>query len=153
MDETFRAYRLTKAQYAPGLDGEGARIAPGRWNPRGRAMVYCAASPSLAVLETFVHLPPVMRRADAFPPCVMVTVEIDVAQARFATPPDGLDLAGRRNWGADWLDGQDGVAVLLPSHVLPLENNVLLNPLHPDIATAVRLVSTEPFAYDPRMGS
>lgn len=48
-------YRLTRRIHAA-LSGEGARVYGGRWNSPGFAVVYTAAEPALAVLETLVHL-------------------------------------------------------------------------------------------------
>jgi RES domain-containing protein len=55
----MRAWRI--ATDAPGyladdLTGAGAKITGGRWNRAGWPILYCADSPSLACLETLVHL-------------------------------------------------------------------------------------------------
>ena len=39
------------------MDGEGARLYGGRWNPPGIAAVYLAESRALAALEILVHAP------------------------------------------------------------------------------------------------
>jgi RES domain-containing protein len=41
---------------ADDLTGAGARLTGGRWNRPGQPVLYCAASPALACLETLVHL-------------------------------------------------------------------------------------------------
>src|ERR1035437_10313235 len=50
-----RVYRVCRARYAR-LDGEGARLAGGRWNSLGSSVVYMAESVALAVLENLVHM-------------------------------------------------------------------------------------------------
>ena len=51
-------WRITKAQHAhTAYDGEGARLAGGRWNKIGIPMIYTADSLALAALEIMVHLP------------------------------------------------------------------------------------------------
>jgi RES domain-containing protein len=53
------AYRIgtdTPDYEADDLSGKGAEITGGRWNEKGAAVVYAAASRSLACLETIVHL-------------------------------------------------------------------------------------------------
>jgi RES domain-containing protein len=47
-------YRLTSARF-PRCDGEGARLYGGRGNSKGRAVVYTAATQSLAALEILAH--------------------------------------------------------------------------------------------------
>ncbi|MEX2607338.1 MAG: RES family NAD+ phosphorylase, partial [Kiritimatiellia bacterium] len=50
-------YRLTKKKRVhTAFDGEGARLYGGRWNSKGTRMVYTSAAPSLAILETLVHV-------------------------------------------------------------------------------------------------
>ena len=50
-----RVWRLCKSKHAA-FDGEGARLAGGRWNRRGTAVVYASESLSLAALELLVHV-------------------------------------------------------------------------------------------------
>jgi len=50
-----RVYRVCRARYTR-LDGEGARLAGGRWNSSGRTVVYMAETVALAVLENLVHM-------------------------------------------------------------------------------------------------
>jgi RES domain-containing protein len=47
-------YRICKAKY-PANDGEGARLAGGRWKHKGTALVYCGATASLCALEVLAH--------------------------------------------------------------------------------------------------
>ena len=48
------AYRVTKARY-PVFDGTGAERMGGRWNSRGRPVVYCADSMAGSLVEILVH--------------------------------------------------------------------------------------------------
>jgi RES domain-containing protein len=153
MADRVRAFRLVKAQYAPGLDGEGAKKSPGRWNVAGTPMVYCASSASLAVLETFVHLPPAMRRADKFPPLVLVTLDVVATGMTELSVTDPYDLAQTRRAGTDWLTSMSGVGAWVPSQVVPADRNLLLNPRHPDFGSCVTVVEMAPFTYDPRMAT
>ena len=47
-------FRLSSGRY-PGNSGAGAARFGGRWNPKGLAAVYAAATVSLAALEVLVH--------------------------------------------------------------------------------------------------
>src|SRR6185437_10000819 len=47
-----KAWRVCRAKYAKNaLDGEGARLAGGRWNAKGTRLVYTSESVALATLE------------------------------------------------------------------------------------------------------
>ena len=123
-------YRLVKARHsATTLDGEGARRVGGRWNAPGIPLAYGAFSLSLAVLELLVHADP-------------GDVPDDLAALRFEIPGD---VAMSR-----WMAGVTGV-LLVPSVIVPVEMNVLVNPRHPD-AARIRLSGQEPFPLDPRLG-
>ncbi len=52
------SWRIIKVSHIDSaFNGEGARIAGGRWNKIGTPMVYTAGSLALAALEIIVHLP------------------------------------------------------------------------------------------------
>jgi RES domain-containing protein len=79
-------YRLVRAERAAeALSGEGARLYGGRWNPPGIAAVYASESRSLAVLETFVHVPLEARAI----PFVLITLALPVRARvqRYARSP------------------------------------------------------------------
>ena len=53
---TITAWRLVRDKYAPeAFSGEGARLFGGRWNSKGRAVVYAASSPALCQLEVLAN--------------------------------------------------------------------------------------------------
>ena len=148
-------WRLTKPQYAPGLDGEGARLAGGRWNSPGVPVVYCSETLSLAVLECFVHLPRTLRGASRLPVLMAVRIELP-AEAEFQDPhadpaPNLLDDAACRDTGNRWLAERRVLALRVPSVIVPQESNVLLDPLHPQ-AAGIRILEQIEFRFDPRMG-
>jgi RES domain-containing protein len=62
-------YRFVSTRFPDGLSCEGARRHGGRWNSKGVAVLYCAASESLVMLELRVHSPhpyPCTRFGDAW---------------------------------------------------------------------------------------
>lgn len=146
----MRLWRLTKLEHAPGLDGEGARLWGGRWNSPGLPMVYTASSLSLAALEVLVHLPPAMRRKGGLPP--LVAVAIDVPDGQISEPGLGVDQDEQftRAVGDGWLKQSASLGMTVPSRVISLELNVLLNPRHPAMAK-VTVALTQPFTFDDRL--
>lgn len=147
-------WRLVRPEYAPGLDGEGARLAGGRWNSPGRPVVYCSDSLALAVLESFVHLPLALRGSARLPgmtavklrlPDDLELVEPDITAAQLFAP------AACRALGDQWLEAGAAAALRVPAAVVPEERNVLINPRHSQ-ASRVSFLAQERFRFDPRLG-
>lgn len=136
------------------FDGEGARQHGGRWNHPGTPAVYAASHLSLAALELFVHVDPDTLPDDlvAVPACLPEALEIE------ELPPSELPANWRaypapeaiQEIGDAWLRSLAAPALLVPSAVLPQENNLLLNPQHPDVRR-IEIGRPEPFGFDPRM--
>lgn len=149
----MRVWRLCKPEHAAtALDGEGARRFGGRWNPRGVPAVYAASSLSLAALEVLVHVTATQARV------AFAAVEIDVPDDLTLYEPDELPddwaadpaPASSVRLGAAWLERQTTAVLRVPSAVVPLEHNVVLDPLHPDFRV-IAVVRTVPFAFDARL--
>ncbi len=59
--------------------------------------------------------------------------------------------ASLRKIGDRFIAEARAAVMLIPSVLVPQENNVLLNPLHPDAARMVRQRRLVPFVYDRRL--
>ena len=147
------AWRLTKTKHlATAWDGEGAKRAGGRWNSVGTAVVYASANLSLALVEILVHI-----TSDALPAYTAVPVEFDeslvTALAAKELPPNWKESpapSSTQALGDAWVMAGRSVALRVPSVVVPVESNYLLNPKHIDFAR-VRIGSPMPFPFDPRL--
>ena len=145
-------YRLVAPKWAnSALSGEGARRYGGRWNSPGMSMVYLSGSRALAALELLVHLTTPETRMI---PRVLVTVSIPRAfiGGRLWTAPGWQEEPPGKNstdQGDDWLRSASTAAVRAPSVLVPEEDNLLLNPLHPDFPK-VTILESRTFSYDSR---
>jgi len=151
-----RVYRLAKEKHtrdpADLVSGEGARLYGGRWNRKGTPLVYAASHVSLAVLEALAH--------SAVLPSDMVLVAYDIPDASalaawpVATlPADWADYpapASTQSLGTAWAAAGSELAVAVPSAVVRLEDNWLLNPAHPAMRT-VRASVLGAFVFDARL--
>lgn len=147
-------HRLVRARYASDtelLAGQGAALAPGRWNERGTPLVYASAHLSLAVLEILASTPTLPRD--------MLAVEITLpakSSPRWTVPsllPDWTEYPAppsTQQLGNRWASAAKALAVWVPSVVVPTEWNCLLNPAHPDIR-GVRARVVGPFRFDGRL--
>jgi RES domain-containing protein len=140
-----RAWRLARRPFAD-LSGEGARQVGGRWNSPGIPMVYMAADPSLALLEVRARLdlPFELLPAD------YVFMEIDISGLAVEDRTLPADLADCRQLGDEWLGAGRTPLLRVPSVIVPLARNILLNPRHPASASAA-VVALHPCAFDPRL--
>lgn len=151
----IRAYRLCKTRYlATAFTGEGARLAGGRWNSPGVAIVYTSASLSLATLEVLVHLEDPEAFARLFS---WVDVNIPDECIERMSPfslPQGWDAdeipARTRSTGDYWARSLSSAVLAVPSVVTPGEWNYLLNPAHPDFGK-IRIGEPQAFRPDPRL--
>ena len=131
------ARRVVKREYLDtAFDGEGARRTGGRWNSPGRAVVYAADSPALAMLEMLVHV-----EASLMPHYVVIPVRFRDDQTTAvdaASLPPGWGAhpgpAALRRIGDAWLARAASLALRVPAAVVPFGWSYLLNPAHPDFA-------------------
>ena len=129
------------------MSGEGAFLFGGRWNPAGYHLVYAAEHLSLAVLEVLVHIDDRKKLNDY----VLMTLElpnpIDLAVDLSAGWQD--DINETQRIGRDWLESGKSLVLRVPSVILTQENNVLINPKHPDMENVE--ASSEDFVFDARL--
>lgn len=149
----MKVWRLCKRRHTA-FDGEGARLAGGRWNRPGTAVVYTSETLSLAALELLAHGDPALLPAD------LVAI---VAELPEGIAPERVEAGSLpKNWrlypapeeighiGTDWARRLSSVALSVPSVLVPRERNVLLNPAHADFRS-IRVGKPEPFSFDPRL--
>lgn len=148
------AWRIVLAKHLKSaFDGEGARRFPGRWNHRGTAMVYTAGSLSLAAMEMLVNI----EAEQVLNAYMSVPVTFDESLCRHVDPrqlpPDWASYpipAATRDMGTAWAHSSTTPVLAVPSAVVQIETNFLLNPAHPEFQK-IRFGSAETFSYDPRL--
>jgi RES domain-containing protein len=152
----MQLWRLSGAAHARAFDGGYGLLYSGRWNSVGRAVTYCATSPSLCVLEKLVHV----EDPTLLPELVMVRYEA----------PDGLpvELIDLATLPADWRH-QEGLTqglgdrwharaatplLQVPSAIVPLARspdlNVLVSHSHASSAE-IKIAEVIDFALDLRL--
>jgi RES domain-containing protein len=150
----IRAWRLVASRFADRIfSGAGAYRHGGRWNSPGRAVVYLSAHLSLSALETLVHKAQ-MHMLSGFK-----YVWVDIAEASITTleakelPSDWAAVpAGRSTQliGDHWFDEKISLALKVPSTVISVESNFLLNTTHPRFQ-ALQAGDVQDFVFDKRL--
>jgi RES domain-containing protein len=137
---SVQVYRVELAKFASvSQEGRGAYLVGGRWNTPGHEAVYCAGSLSLGILEVMAHLTPKTRAnprvyfAITLPERFITLNLKDPFPARFGSE---TDLVSTQRLGDRWLISGAGVALRVPSAIVPGEFNFILNPKHPDYRAA-----------------
>jgi len=125
---------------AEDMAGKGAASGGARWNNAGEHVTYAAASISLAAWETRAHI-----AKGAMLPWNRILVRIQVPDAVWAARivtrhplPVGWNIVPEgmisRSIGSAWLASYASALLVVPSVIINEEDNVLINPAHPDAA-------------------
>jgi RES domain-containing protein len=148
-----KLYRIARSVNIRDVSGEGARLYGGRWNEKGVPVIYAASSPSLAALEFLVHVPIVLAPRDLSICRFDLPDDVSVTRVRKSVLPDDWKSsppgAGTQEIGARWARAGRSLLLLVPSVVVPDENNVLINPQHQEFRKVKKRI--KPFEFDSRL--
>jgi RES domain-containing protein len=154
LSEPMTTYRIgdPRGSY-PIYSGEGARRVAGRWHRRGQEVIYTAAHYSTAMLELLVHYSGQAPTGQHFIAIeVPAGITYEVVTADVLPSWERSDQRAARAFGGKWLDEQRSAVLLVPSVVARMEQNVLINPAHPD-ASQIRPGLEQPIWWDKRLFS
>jgi RES domain-containing protein len=145
------AWRLADSRH-PVFSGAGASFYGGRWNSPGFPVIYGAASFACAMLEKLVHagIGKVPRTQVAVRIDIPGKVEIEEIDGDDVPGWDREDLMASRAYGDAWLRSGRTCILLVPSVVVPHENNVLINEMHADFRQ-IAPGPPEPVKWDRRL--
>jgi RES domain-containing protein len=146
----MRIWRITAARHIDTVfSGIGGLYASGRWHPQGYKISYTSESLALASLEVFVHL----ETIDIPLACVSAIVPESTPILEMADlPSDWRDVSAYpslQERGRKWLRAMEYPVLKVPSAIVPVEFNYLINPEHPDLNLEVEQVLK--FEFDRRM--
>jgi RES domain-containing protein len=146
----------TASWKADDMTGKAAARSGARWNRAGEHVTYAATSISLAAWETRAHF----AQGAALPwnrILVRIDVPDDIWAARQSTArplPVGWNVVPEgmvsRAIGSAWLASGATALLVVPSVIINEEDNVLINPAHPD-ATRITTHRVRQFVYDQRV--
>lgn len=130
----MKVYRISKCDYIGDLEGTGAARYPGRWNSKGTYILYTAATPSLALLESVVHISNIAVSSYCMiclsvPEDKIKTIPSTELPANWFTNPP-VDVL--KKTGDSFIKENKFLSLRIPSAIMPEENNYLLNPAHAD---------------------
>jgi len=125
----------------------------GCWNSAGQRVIYAAESYAGAMLEVLVHanlsVPPKNHRVVRI--TIPEQVKIEAVSPLSLAGWDSEDLTAPRAFGDKWLTELRTAVLRVPSVITEgRENNILINPLHPQFAKIVA-GEPEPIRWDARL--
>ncbi len=149
----MQLFHIGNPRYARQLNGEGARLFGGRWNRVGSACIYTSATRSLCLLEYMANvssdlMPSELAITEYFLPdklCRIINVD-DLPPDWNAVPPTNAS----KDFGADLLADETCTCFAVPSVVMPMEYNYMLNPKAVKFDQLV-INAVEPFTFDTRL--
>jgi len=148
----MRVYRISHCKFINDLTGTGAALYGGRWNSKAVYILYTAASPSLALLESLAHIKNVVSQNFCMicldiPEEHVIAIQPDdlPAQWRAFPAPDTL-----KKLGDNFIKDGRYLALKLPSAIMPEEQNYLLNPAHKDFKK-IKIVFSRKIVLDTRV--
>lgn len=146
-------YRLVNSQYKDDISGYGSFLYGGRWNPKGMNALYGAEHISLAVLEIMVNYNSAMYKVR--PRYHLIELELP-DQSIVKIRENSLkrkwteDMEYSQFMGEQFLQQKTHLTLIMPSAVIPEENNIMVNPQHPDF-NQVKIRNTRPYGFDSRL--
>ena len=132
----MQIYRFGLKKFISDLSGQGAKMYGGRWNSVGNAMLYTSYSPSLAMLEFTCNASGIAKtiqtslltlKLDSKVKIEIITLNDLPANWQQVPSPDSLKVIGN-----NWLKSNKTLALKVPSAIMPLESNLLINSIHKD---------------------
>ena len=133
----MEVFRIHNRRYDP-LDGFGAALVGGRWNPVGLPVVYASRAYEGALLEQFVYAIRGRLPRNRVASRIVVPDDMEISTLDVAEHPDWRDEVRSREIGKAWVASRASVALFVPSFVArPWGRNVVINPDHPEFGRVV----------------
>ncbi len=150
----MKVYRIALKKYISDLSGKGAYLYGGRWNSQGIYVLYASSNASLAILEFICNSNNLMLAHQ------MGMAQIDMPQSiKFKNislnelPPYWNNYPtpiALKTIGDNWVRENKTLALVVPSAVINIESNILINPAHPDFKF-INLTLLDDFIFDKRL--
>ncbi|MBP7337553.1 RES domain-containing protein [Niveispirillum sp.] len=152
MTATIRAFRIADNRF-PLMDGGGAFRMGGRWNSKGRYVIYAGIGFATAMLEKLAHTR--IGRIPTGQHYAVITIpeSVSVETLDPAALPgwDRMDHVASRAFGDEWYDSKRTAALIVPSApAMGLERNLLINQLHPEFMD-IKAERPVPVIWDQRL--
>lgn len=142
-------YRITHQKYAEQLSASGIA---NRWNLDGQFVIYTASSRSLACLENLVYTSGETLGSGLYV-CLEIIIQDTDSISTITQKDIKLIKAETKTYmkktGSEWYLQNNHLLMIVPSVIIPHENNIIINTRHPEFKN-IKINSNEPFIFDKR---
>ena len=144
-------YRIVLAHRTKSLEAPGF---PARWNSKGKFMIYTASNRALACLENVVHRSGEGLARNFKIMTIQIPDRLKMDEIFLKDLPEQWfevqNYILTQQLGNKWLENSETPILKIPSAIIPLENNFILNPFHFDFKK-IKIKNVEDFIFDPRI--
>lgn len=149
----MEVFRICKEEYAGSLASSGSA---NRWNLRGQYVIYAGSSRSLSTLELVVHRSSVIPIARYKVMVISIADDDDlIHHIRINELPEKWRTLAAysvlQDIGSKWYANQKSLVLKVPSAVIPLEYNYVINTEHAGFKQHIRFVRAEDYFWDNRL--
>ncbi len=137
------------------LGGAGGLHRSARWHHKGQPILYASSNASLALLEVLVHETSETFRERTLLQHLEFDDDVETVTTQrhvrlLADAPPDMPEQGTRDFGSAWLEERRSLALVVPSIVMPYEQNVIINPSHPR-AGSLNILTSDVVGLDQRL--
>lgn len=146
-------FRLCHGKHKADISGKGAEIAGGRWNSKGKRILYTSESRALCTAEVAVHMPLGITPQNYYlqsieiPRCKVIEIDAQKLSDDWKNFPHEVST---KSVGDDFIDENKYLVLKVPSAVVQDEYNYLINPYH-RLFAKVKIIKIEPYRFDKRL--
>ena len=145
-------YRIVSKKHSNDLSGTGSAIYGGRWNGKGKPVIYTGGSIEIALLEVLANI--TTPQLDNYNIVKIEIPEDSIYELKIEDLP--------KNWkhypapseitmiGNEWIDSNRSVALKVPSCIVPTAFNYVLNCSH-SYFRKVKIIDISQFKIDNRL--
>lgn len=149
-------WRLEKERYASdAFRGKGSLHVSGRWHHKGTQVAYASEHPAVAILEKLVWLGNLQSAESSQYQLLSLHVDTSLVETiERSSLPEHWDTYPHanaiQNIGSRWFEEGRSAVLEVPSAVLPMSSNFLINPFHPNFHEFEQGTPIE-FTWDERL--
>jgi RES domain-containing protein len=147
----MRVFRISLSKWSNKLTASGF---PGRWNSKGKFVIYTAGSRALACLENVVHRSGEGLNNNFKVMVIEIPSKVKITEIRKKELPKGWykykSYSKCQKIGDTWIMDQETAVLKIPSSIISKEYNYLINTSHKDFRY-IKLIEIENFDFDPRI--